>query len=114
MAELERRMSGAPEPQEVQPGPPQAGSVQEEPEGEPLWPDESAETAFLAERSPAGEQAPPVASRPASAPPGEKEVLPPLEDLLPRIPAEALAALDEHFRARFTGVRRVPREALKP
>jgi hypothetical protein len=87
------------------------------PDGEPVWPDESAEAAFLAQAG-FGERQEPAAAPESFAPapetPVEKEVLPALEDLLPRIPAEVVAALDEHFRARFTGVRRIPKEALKP
>jgi len=56
----------------------------------------------------------PELAAPVPQVPVEREVLPALEDLLPRIPAEVVAALDEHFRAKFTSVRRIPREALKP
>ncbi|HVZ65867.1 MAG TPA: hypothetical protein VG936_14975 [Lacunisphaera sp.] len=40
--------------------------------------------------------------------------LPPMDDLVKRIPAPARAAIDELFRARFITVRRMPKSALKP
>jgi len=39
--------------------------------------------------------------------------LPPMEELVKRIPPAAREALDELFRAKFTGVKRVPAKALK-
>ena len=39
--------------------------------------------------------------------------LPPLEDLVKRIPAPTLELLEELFRAQFVTVKRVPRSALK-
>ena len=39
--------------------------------------------------------------------------LPPLEDLVNRIPAPTRALVDELFRAKFVTVKRVPRSALK-
>lgn len=39
--------------------------------------------------------------------------LPPLETLEKLIPRETRAALDEHFRAKFVTVRRMPESALK-
>ena len=39
--------------------------------------------------------------------------LPPLEELVQRIPAETRDLLDELFRARFTTVRRVRKSDLK-
>jgi hypothetical protein len=84
--------------------------------GEPGWPDESAETAFLAEKRTGEVEDLPIPTAPTMSdqPSIEKEILPALETLLPRIPPEVIAALDEHFLAKFTGVRRVPKEALKP
>ena len=94
-------------------------SPQAESNGEPQWPDEAAETAFLAQArfgEPREAAAPLESTVPVPVPeaPVEKEKLPTLEELLPRIPAEVMAALDEHFRAKFTTVRRVPKSALKP
>ena len=47
------------------------------------------------------------------APPEEKGDLPPMEDLVKRIPAPARAAMEELFRARFVTVKRIPQSALK-
>jgi hypothetical protein len=41
------------------------------------------------------------------------EVLPPLDELAGRVPPAVVAAMDELFRAKWTAVRRFPREALK-
>lgn len=43
----------------------------------------------------------------------EKSELPPMEDLVKRIPVPARAALEELFRARFVTVKRIPLSALK-
>lgn len=54
---------------------------------------------------------------PATPPAATEELdagpLPPLDELVKRIPAEARAAMDELFRAKFVAVRRVPKTALK-
>ena len=47
------------------------------------------------------------------APPEDKGELPPMEDLVKRIPAPARAAVEELFRARFVTVKRIPADALK-
>jgi len=75
-----------------------------------FWPGEAEEVAFLAEQRAQGGAEPPA------APAGngiEAQPLPPLDELVQRIPAETRAALDDLFRAKFTGVRRVPKTALK-
>lgn len=46
-------------------------------------------------------------------PPEEKGDLPPMEDLVSRIPASARELMEELFRARFVTVKRVPKSALK-
>lgn len=46
-------------------------------------------------------------------PPEEKGELPPMEDLVKRIPAPAREVLEELFRARFVTVKRMPQSALK-
>jgi hypothetical protein len=91
------------------------------------WPGESDEAAYLAaagedadssapEFSPDGGPGPAFAERgPARTPAagegaGEAE-LPPLEELVERVPAEVRAALDELFRAKFVAVRRLSRRA---
>lgn len=48
-----------------------------------------------------------------AAPPEENGELPPMEDLVKRIPAPARAAMEEFFRARFVTVKRIPQSALK-
>jgi len=45
--------------------------------------------------------------------PDEKSDLPPMEDLVKRIPAPARELMEELFRARFVTVKRVPQSALK-
>jgi hypothetical protein len=47
-------------------------------------------------------------------PPEEPGDLPPLEDLVKRIPAPAREVLEELFRPRFVTVKRFPQSALKP
>jgi hypothetical protein len=44
----------------------------------------------------------------------EKDQLPGVEELIGRIPSAALAAMDELFRAKWTGVRRIPGNVLGP
>ena len=77
------------------------------------WPGEAEEAAFLAEQRAQGVVVP---VQPAAAAGEETDLqpLPSLEELVPRIPAETRAALDDLFRAKFTAVRRVPKKALKP
>ena len=118
LAKAETPVAKAPSLEAVPEKEPSApAGAQEASDGDPVWPDESAEMAFLAQAG-FGERpetpAAPELAAPVPQVPVEREVLPALEDLLPRIPAEVVAALDEHFRAKFTSVRRIPREALKP
>ena len=49
----------------------------------------------------------------AESPPEEKGDLPPMEDLVQRIPAPTRALVEELFRARFVTVRRIPSGDLK-
>jgi hypothetical protein len=79
-----------------------------------VWPDEAAEAAFFAESRVRGEPADPVAAVAITAA-GETEPrgLPPLDELVKRIPPEVRETLDELFRVKFTGVKRVPQNALK-
>jgi hypothetical protein len=49
----------------------------------------------------------------ASEPEEPAGALPPLEELVNRIPAPTRALMDELFRARFVTVKRVPKSALK-
>ncbi len=90
----------------------EAPAVQAAAAGENSWPSEADESAFLAEQRGQGAAAPPPAA--AAAENGiDAQPLPSLEELVQRIPAETRAALDDLFRAKFTGVRRVPKTALK-
>ena len=82
------------------------------PEETNVWPTATEEAAFLAEARERGE---PVVQRPAAEAEEESDTkaLPPLEQLVNRIPAEARELLDELFRAKFTTVRRVRKSDLK-
>lgn len=77
------------------------------------WPTD--EPVFSAEARERGE-AVATASRPL--PPTEAEIekspLPPLDELVQRIPAEVRETLEELFRVKFTNVQRVPAKHLKP
>jgi hypothetical protein len=78
-----------------------------------VWPDETAEAAFMAEARERGE---PIATVPVRAVPAEENEsrnLPPLETLVNRIPADVRETLDDLFRVKFVGVRRVPAKSLK-
>lgn len=77
-------------------------------DGAPTGPGADEEAAFLAEQR----RAEPAVAVPVEPdePPAE---LPPLEDLVARIPAPTRALMDELFRAKFVTVKRVPRSALK-
>lgn len=79
-----------------------------------VWPDAEAEAAFLAEARERGEPAT-AAGRQEEEPEPEpsRGELPPLDELVNRIPAEARELLDELFRARFVAVRRVKKADLK-
>lgn len=48
-----------------------------------------------------------------AAPEEPKADLPPMDELVQRIPAPARELLEELFRARFVTVRRMPKSALK-
>lgn len=77
------------------------------------WPDESVESAFLAEARDRGEAIAPARAKEDSADETDAKVLPPLNELVNRIPAEVREALEDLFRARFVTVKRVPKRALK-
>lgn len=47
------------------------------------------------------------------SPPEEKGELPPMEDMVKRIPVATRDLLEELFRARFVTVKRLPKAALK-
>ena len=76
------------------------------------WPDESAESAMLTELRSRGESVVPAAAvEPLEE--IETKALPPLDQLVQRIPADVREVLDDLFRVKFTTVRRVPAKALK-
>jgi len=82
-------------------------------DGAPVGPSADEEAAFLAENP-----AEAAAIRTARAAPAEAEKepaggLPPLEDLVKRIPMPARDLMEELFRARFVTVKRIPGAALK-
>lgn len=76
------------------------------------WPDETAESSFRSEARERGE--PVVSVKPREIPDEtDAQALPPLNELVGRIPPEVREVLEDLFRARFTTVRRIPRQALK-
>jgi hypothetical protein len=79
------------------------------PEPEAPWPGSTDEASFLADQRVSG-IIPPAGS---ANEPTDLSPLPSLEELVQRIPAEARAALDDLFRAKFSGVRRVSKKSLK-
>ena len=56
---------------------------------------------------------PGAAGQGAASLPDETDELPPLDDLVQRIPAPTRALIDELFRAKFVTVKRLPRSAFK-
>lgn len=80
---------------------------------EASWPDDPAESAFLAEARERGEPLAPVRAQEEIADETDAKALPPLNELVNRIPAEVREALEDLFRARFVTVKRVPKRALK-
>ena len=90
-----------------------AVATRAEPPGEQnSWPSEAEEAAFLADQRAQGAAAP-VQPTAAAGEETDSQPLPPLAELVQRIPAETRAVLDDLFRAKFTSVRRVPAKALK-
>lgn len=77
------------------------------------WPDESVESAFLAEARDRGEPVAPTRAKEDIAEETDAKALPPLNELVNRIPADVREALEDLFRARFVTVKRVPKRALK-
>jgi len=101
---LERRLSGGPIAAAREERP-KAEVPAEERVAEPApWPTEADEAAFRAGEQPAAD---PVAAV------REERALPPLDELVARVPAEVRLALDNLFRAKFTAVRRVSPQQLK-
>ncbi|MBI5425579.1 MAG: hypothetical protein HZA32_15985 [Opitutae bacterium] len=82
-------------------------------DGAPVGPADGEEAAFIAEQREQGFIAPAATPAAAVAEPDDKSPLPPLDDLVNRIPAATRELMDELFRAKFITVKRVPRSALK-
>jgi hypothetical protein len=76
----------------------------------PAGPSSEEEAAFLAQERESG--AATIPEVPAESP-EQKGNLPPMEDLVKRIPAPTRELMEELFRARFVTVKRVPKSALK-
>lgn len=74
--------------------------------------DEAAEAAFLSEARERGEVV--ATARPAESVEEvvDSKALPPLDELVKRIPPEVRETLEDLFRAKFVTVRRVPAKAL--
>ncbi|MBX3735974.1 MAG: hypothetical protein KF715_04725 [Candidatus Didemnitutus sp.] len=82
-------------------------------DGAPVGPTDGEEASFIAEQREQGFSAPAAARAAPAAEPDDKSPLPPLDDLVNRIPAATRELMDELFRAKFITVKRVPRSALK-
>jgi len=76
--------------------------------------DELDEASFLAEARTQSEVSPASFPAGAAAEVGAEPDLPPLDQLVARIPADVREALDDLFRAKFTRVTRVAPTILKP
>ena len=79
--------------------------------GAPLGPGEAEESAFLAEQQQAN-PAKVVATAPGEAD-GLNITLPPMDELIQRIPASTRELMDQLFRAKFIAVKRLPVSAFK-
>jgi hypothetical protein len=77
----------------------------------PVGPSSDEESAFLAQEREMGNVTP--ALMPVEKAPEERGELPPMEDLVKRIPMPTRDLLEELFRAKFVTVKRLPRSALK-
>ena len=75
------------------------------------WPDESAESAMLSELKSRGELATPMPTQAVEE--TDTRNLPPLDELVKRIPPEVRETLDDLFRVKYVRVVRVPKKALK-
>lgn len=84
-------------------------------DGAPVGPSEGEEASFVADQREQGFRAPAAASRAAASEPEPeaKAPLPPLDELVQRVPPGVRQLMDELFRANFVTVKRVPKSALK-
>ncbi|HNC23586.1 MAG TPA: hypothetical protein PLU52_05205 [Opitutaceae bacterium] len=81
--------------------------------GTNVWPDATAEAAFIAEQRDQGDPVAVVAASEAGEETESAGTLPALADLVQQIPAETREVVDKLFRAKFTTVKRVPKKSLK-
>lgn len=81
-------------------------------DGPPIY-DEAAESAFRAEARERGETVTASRAVAETVEETEKGALPPLDELVKKIPAEVRETLEDLFRAKFVKVQRVPKKALK-
>ena len=77
----------------------------------PAGPSSEEEAASLAQEREMGIETPALMH--TESPPEEKGDLPPMEDLVKRIPGSTRDLVEELFRARFVTVKRMPKSALK-
>ena len=104
-AESDAVAAGSNDPGGLKPPPPETG--------DPPLPGEEAEAAFLAEARERGENVASVAAALAAAESEEeKSALPPLEELVQKLPTELRDTLDDLFRAKFVKVMRVRKKDL--
>lgn len=75
------------------------------------WPDETAESAFRSDARARGETVTTAAVEIVEE--TSTKALPPLEELVKRLPPAVHEALENLFRAKFITVRRIPKQALK-
>jgi hypothetical protein len=79
-----------------------------------VGPGEAEEASFLADQRAAGEiPGAGTAARTAAPQPDASGELPPLDELVRRIPGPTRALIDELFRAKFMTVKRLPPAAFK-
>jgi hypothetical protein len=77
----------------------------------PAGPSTEEEAAFLAQEREMGGVTPTLMH--TETPPDDKGDLPPMDDLVKRIPMPTRDLMEELFRAKFVTVKRVPKSALK-
>ncbi len=77
----------------------------------PAGPSSEEEAAFLAQEREMGIVTPALMH--TESPPEESGGLPPMEDLVKRIPMPTRDLMEELFRAKFITVKRIPQSALK-
>ncbi len=85
-------------------------------EDNPFWPDETVEVAFLSDAKDRGETPTPgsaAVQAEMTEENSDRAALPPLDDLVKRIPSDVRDTLDELFRAKFVTVKRLPKKAFK-